>query len=165
MTLDPRVWIVAAMVLAAGAAGWFVNGWRLAGDIEALRAEHAATVVTAQKATADAVAREAARYDERERQRDQIDQQRTKELNDANKELERVRSGVANGSIGLRIAATCSRAAPSVQGTASAARLDDGTTPELTPDARQNYLTLRQNITTLTKQVQGLQDIIRSQSK
>lgn len=165
MTLDPRVWIVVALIAAAASGGWFVNGWRLSGDIEALKLAHAAEVIKAQKAGADAVLAEQAKYNAREQERDAIDQQRTKELSDANEKLERIRAGVADGSIGLRIAATCTRTAPSVQGTTGPARVDDATAPELTPDARQNYLALRQGITTLTKQLEGLQDIIRSQQK
>ncbi|ENO8555844.1 lysis protein, partial [Yersinia enterocolitica] len=40
--------------------------------------------------------------------------------------------------------------------------VDDVTGPELTPDARQNYFHLREQLVTAEKQILGLQEYIRT---
>ncbi|WP_256999307.1 lysis protein [Cronobacter sakazakii] len=40
--------------------------------------------------------------------------------------------------------------------------MDDASTAELTPDARQNYFHLREQLVTAEKQILGLQEYIRT---
>lgn len=159
--MDPRVYIAAGVIAASAAGGWFINGWRKDAQIERLTAVHATLVDAGNRATIAAIRAEQDRFDKRSGEYAAIDTQRTKELNDANKELERIRTGVSNGSIGLRIAATCPARAPGVQTSTDPARVGDDTAPELTADARQNYLALRQGIIALTKQLEAAQDLLR----
>ncbi len=88
-----------------------------------------------------------------------IDIKYTKELADAKSENERLRADIANGTKRLQLNATCTKPVSKTPGPAS---VDDVTGPELTPDARQNYFHLREQLVTTEKQILGLQEYIRT---
>lgn len=94
------------------------------------------------------------------RQRDvaALDAKYTKELADAKAENDRLRADVVAGKRRLQIAATCSK-----NETAGASGLVDGSSPRLTADAELNYWRLRDGIATVTKQLTGLQEYVRTQ--
>lgn len=94
------------------------------------------------------------------RQRDvaALDAKYTKELADAQAENDRLRADVVAGKRRLQIAATCSR-----DETTGTSGLADGSSPRLTADAELNYWRLRDGITTVTKQLTGLQAYVREQ--
>lgn len=94
------------------------------------------------------------------RQRDvaALDAKYTKELADAQAENDRLRADVVAGKRRLQIAATCSK-----DETAGASGLVDGSSPRLTADAELNYWRLRDGIDTVTKQLTGLQEYVRTQ--
>lgn len=163
--IDPRAWIAVGVIAVAAAGGWFANGWRLNAKIANLNTEHATLITSAHKATLRAVEAEQERHAAEERARDQIDADKTAQLNKAKDELQSLRDGVANGSIGLRINATCPRSAGNVPARPSAPSVDDGAAPELTADARQNYYALREAIVFMTKQLEGLQELGARRSK
>ena len=88
-----------------------------------------------------------------------IDIKYTKELADAKSENERLRADIASGTKRLQLNATCTKPVSKTTGPAS---VDDVTGPELTPDARQNYFHLREQLVTAEKQILGLQEYIRT---
>lgn len=88
-----------------------------------------------------------------------IDIKHTKELADAKSENERLRADIASGTKRLQLNATCTSPVSKTTGPAS---VDDVTGPELTPDARQNYFHLREQLVTAEKQILGLQEYIRT---
>ncbi|WP_447283405.1 lysis protein [Escherichia coli] len=94
------------------------------------------------------------------RQRDvaALDAKYTKELADAQAENDRLRADVVAGKRRLQIAATCSK-----DETTGASGLADGSSPRLTADAELNYWRLRDGIATVTKQLTGLQEYVRTQ--
>ncbi|MGV3963091.1 lysis protein [Citrobacter freundii] len=94
------------------------------------------------------------------RQRDvaALDAKYTKELADAHAENDRLRADVVAGKRRLQIAATCSKGE-----TTGASGLADGSSPRLTADAELNYWRLRDGIATVTKQLTGLQEYVRTQ--
>ena len=94
------------------------------------------------------------------RQRDvaALDAKYTKELADAQAENGRLRADVVAGKRRLQIAATCSK-----DETTGASGLADGSSPRLTADAELNYWRLRDGIATVTKQLTGLQEYVRTQ--
>lgn len=94
------------------------------------------------------------------RQRDiaALDAKYTKELADAQAENDRLRADVVAGKRRLQIAATCSK-----DETTGATGLVDGSSPRLTADAELNYWRLRDGIATVTKQLTGLQEYVRTQ--
>ncbi|MDF7648081.1 lysis protein [Erwiniaceae bacterium L1_54_3] len=94
----------------------------------------------------------------RQREVAALDAKYTKELADAKASLETLQQCVNSGKCGLRLNAKCP--AISTTGTTS---VDDAATAELTPDARENYFHLREQLATSEKQILGLQEYIRQQ--
>ncbi|MEG0868152.1 MAG: lysis protein [Hafnia sp.] len=94
------------------------------------------------------------------RQRDvaALDAKYTKELADAKKQLDDLQRCVRDGKCGLRINAKCP-----ANGATSTGGLGDASGPRLTDSAERDYFTLRERIVTVTKQVEYLQEYVRSQ--
>ncbi len=106
-----------------------------------------------------ATAQESARQDrEKQTARDDIDKQRTEELNRAQAENLRLQRDIADGRQRLLVKATCPAPMP---GAAGGARLDDAGTAELAADARPDYFTLRSELIQTREMLLGLQDYIR----
>ncbi|EKC9052516.1 lysis protein [Salmonella enterica] len=97
------------------------------------------------------------------RQRDNaaLDARYTKELADAQNQIDALERDVATGRKQLQLHVSC----PTVSaGNPSATSgVDDGTGPRLTPTAERNYYTLRKRIEKARKQIDGLQGYIRTQ--
>lgn len=87
------------------------------------------------------------------------DLKHTQELTHALDDIEDLRRAVAAGNQRLFVKATCSDAMPASAGAAGVA---DGTTAELTADARPDYFTLRKQLAHTRQMILGLQDHIRS---
>lgn len=94
------------------------------------------------------------------RQRDvaALDAKYTQDLADAKKQLDDLQRCVRDGKCGLRINAKC----PATGATGSSS-LGDASGPRLTDSAQRDYFTLRERIGTVTKQVEYLQEYVRSQ--
>jgi len=109
------------------------------------------------KATGDLKLANATIDDMTVRQRDvaALDAKYTKELASAQANIDQLQRDVASGKRRLQLNATCTK-----QSTISTG-VDDASSAELTPDARQNYFRLREQLTTSEKQILGLQDYIR----
>ncbi|HIF3071281.1 TPA: lysis protein [Salmonella enterica] len=97
------------------------------------------------------------------RQRDvaALDARYTKELADAKAENDALRDDVAAGRRRLFVNATCP--AMPVGKTASTSGVDNAASATLTANAERNYWRLRDGIATVTKQLEGAQDYIRTQ--
>ena len=93
------------------------------------------------------------------RQRDvaALDAKYTKELADAQENINQLERDVAAGKRRLQLNANCP-----ATGTGS---MGDASTPRLTDSAERDYFTLRERIATVTKQVGYLQDYIKTQCK
>lgn len=94
------------------------------------------------------------------RQRDvsALDSKYSGELADAKSKLDDLQRCVADGKCGLRIKVVSSK------GNASTPTgVDDADSARLTDSAERDYFTLRQRIETVTKQLTGLQEYVRSQ--
>ncbi|HAF2407403.1 TPA: lysis protein [Salmonella enterica] len=95
------------------------------------------------------------------RQRDvaALDAKYTKELADAQNQIDALERDVATGRKQLQLHASC----PTVSAgkTSATSGVDDGTGPRLTPTAERNYYTLRKRIEKARKQIDGLQDYIK----
>lgn len=94
------------------------------------------------------------------RQRDvaALDAKYTKDLADAQENIDQLERDVAAGRKRLRLNASCP-----ASGAASATSVDDGTGPGLTDTAERDYYTLRKRIEIINSQLRGLQDYIRMQ--
>ncbi|ELC8786512.1 lysis protein [Salmonella enterica] len=99
------------------------------------------------------------------RQRDvaALDAKYTKELDDAKAENDALRDDVAAGRRRLYVNATCPTV-PTGKSTATA-RVDNATSATLTANAERNYWRLRDGISTVTKQLEGAQEYIRTQCR
>lgn len=95
------------------------------------------------------------------RQRDvaALDAKYTGELADAKATIDQLERDVAAGKRRLQLNATCKP----VSGSTSTSSLGDATSPRLTDTAQRDYFTLRERISTITGQVNYLQDYIRQQ--
>ncbi|NWD54275.1 lysis protein [Pseudomonas veronii] len=87
--------------------------------------------------------------------RDEIDHNRTQELNLARNQNDDLRRAVDDGRQRLRINAACPASVPT---TAGAGRVADASTAELAADARSDYFTLRDQLALSRQMVLGLQD-------
>ncbi|EEE9947872.1 lysis protein [Salmonella enterica subsp. enterica serovar Uzaramo] len=97
------------------------------------------------------------------RQRDvaALDARYTKELADAQNQIDALERDVATGRKQLQLHARCPTVSAGKPSATSG--VDDGTGPRLTPAAERNYYTLRKRIEKARKQIDGLQDYIRTQ--
>lgn len=93
------------------------------------------------------------------RQRDvaSLDAKYTQELADAQETINQLEHDVATGKRRLQLNATCKSNSSGTSG------MDDATSPRLTDSAERDYFTLRQRIETVTKQLTGLQEYVRTQ--
>ena len=149
--LVKRYWLQLLVVAVIGVLAFFVNHYR----------DNAITYKNQRdKATKNLRLANATIKDMQVRQRDvaALDAKYTKELADAQAENDRLRADVVAGKRRLQIAATCSK-----DETTGASGLADGSSPRLTADAELNYWRLRDGIATVTKQLTGLQEYVRTQ--
>ena len=93
------------------------------------------------------------------RQRDvaTLDAKYTQVLADAQETINQLERDVLTGKRRLQLNATCKSNSTGTTG------MDDATSPRLTDSAERDYFTLRQRIETVTKQLTGLQEYVRSQ--
>ncbi|MEM5358923.1 lysis protein [Enterobacter kobei] len=93
------------------------------------------------------------------RQRDvaSLDAKYTQELADAQETINQLEHDVATGKRRLQLNATCKSNSTGTSG------MDDATSPRPTESAERDYFTLRQRIETVTKQLTGLQEYVRTQ--
>ncbi|MGM5531604.1 lysis protein [Mixta calida] len=100
-----------------------------------------------------------ATMNERQRSLAALDAKYTQDLADAQNQIAALQRDVAAGRKQLQLNARCP-AVPADKPT-STTGMDDAAGAELTPDARQNYFYLREQLTTSEKQILGLQEYIR----
>lgn len=142
--------IIAVVVCIIVSLGWAVNHYRdNAAEYKKQRDEKTQALNLANATIKDM----------QTRQRDvaALDAKYTGELADAKATIDQLERDVATGKRRLQLNAKCTK--QPATGTAS---LDDAATAELTPDARQNYFHLREQLVTAEKQILGLQEYIRT---
>ncbi|WP_153448743.1 lysis system i-spanin subunit Rz [Vibrio algicola] len=81
------------------------------------------------------------------------------EYENAQAKVSQLERDLADSSKRLHVNATCRKPVPAKSSSSS---VDDERAPELTRDAEQSYLRLRQQITTITAQVNGLRSYIEA---
>ncbi|RNW28974.1 lysis protein [Citrobacter werkmanii] len=143
--------IIAVVVCIIVSLGWAVNHYRdNATEYKKQRDEKTQALNLANATITDMTTR----------QRDvaALDAKYTQELADAKKQLDDLQRCVRDGKCGLRVNAKCP-----ANGTARTGSLGDASGPRLTDTAERDYFTLRERIVTVTKQVEYLQEYVRSQ--
>lgn len=119
---------------------------RLADELKASRAEVVQLQAEAEFAAQTLAARDA------------LDRKFFKEMANAKQENESLRNAVAAGNRRLLVKASCTR----LQAAAGASGVDDDSSAELSPDAREDYFHLRDQIAVTEKQLSGLQEYVRT---
>lgn len=94
------------------------------------------------------------------RQRDvaDLDAKYTQELANAQETINQLERDVATGKRRLQLNARCTP-----DGKTTTSGVDDASSPRLTDSAERDYFTLRQRIETITSQLTGLQEYVRTQ--
>jgi len=148
MTFDWKPLLLLAALVVFGALAFWYHGRAADEKQRADAAEHNLKLAN------DTIS------DMQTRQRDvaALDAKYTKELADAQENINQLERDVAAGNKRLRLAATCGK-----NGAAGSPGLDDGIAPRLTDSAERDYFTLRSGIETVTKQLTGLQAYVREQ--
>ena len=148
MTFDWRPLLLLAALVVFGALAFWYHGRAADEKQRADAAEHNLKLAN------DTIS------DMQARQRDvaALDAKYTKELADAQDNIDQLERDVAAGNKRLRLAATCGK-----NGATGTTSVDDGTGPRLTDAAERDYFTLRSRIETVTRQLTGLQDYVREQ--
>ena len=146
-----RYWLQLLVIAVIGVLAFLVNHYR----DNAITYKDQRDKATEQLSLASATIK-----DMQVRQRDvaALDAKYTGELADAKETIERLHSDVIAGRKRLQLNANCP-----ANGTTSTGGLGDVTGPRLTDSAERDYFTLREQIVTVTKQVDYLQDYIRTQ--
>ena len=145
-----KLYAAMGAIFVAFLCGWFSNGWRLGVKMERQRAAYT-------QALADTTQEAFDKQKENAKKLSKIDARRTKELSNAQSQINDLRARLANGSIGLRIAAHCT----SLPHTATASGLGDGAAAQLTENAEQHYFALREAIVRINAQLIACQDILK----
>lgn len=133
-------------------AGWLANGWRLNGQIADMKLEASQTAL-------EAVQKMKSQNDQLNKKVSEIDAQKTKELNNAKAEINRMRSKLDNGTGWLQFNARC----PSVPGPSADSSMGNATAPRLDAAAQSAYFVLREGITLCRKQVEFFQETAKAQ--
>ncbi|KGK24494.1 lysis protein [Pseudomonas plecoglossicida] len=139
--------IIAIFALAAVLAGLYLKHDRdmLTGELAASTAEISRLKAEAESSRLALIARDA------------LDKKNFEEMTNAKNEISALRDQLSAGTKRVLVRATC----PAVPAAASSSGVDDAGNPELTADARQDYLRIREQIVTTEAQLQGLKDYIR----
>lgn len=142
--------IIAIIACIIVSLGWAVNHYRDNAIDYKKQRDTALQEIALAKATIT---------DMQTRQRDvaTLDAKYTQELADAQETINQLERDVATGKRRLQLNATCKGNSTGTTG------MDDATSPRLTDSAERDYFTLRQRIETVTKQLTGLQEYVRTQ--
>lgn len=140
--------LIAVFALAALLGGMYLKHDRdqLIGDLSTATEQMARLNAEAESARLALVAR------------DELDRRFFEEMTNAKNEIDSLRADLAAGTKRLLVRASCPKQLPTVAGTTS---VDDATRPELTADAGQDYLRLRDQIITTESRLTGLQEYVR----
>ncbi|MDV5387599.1 lysis protein [Pseudomonas juntendi] len=90
--------------------------------------------------------------------RDALDKKNFEEMTNAKNEIGALRDQLAAGTKRVLVRAACPSAVPAAPG---ATGVDDARDAELTADARQDYLRIREQIVTTEAQLKGLKEYVR----
>lgn len=147
-----KVWQLAVLVAGGFAWGWVSNGWRLGLEAERVARAHAERVAAVEKAAREAEQAAQARATE-------AVAAARKKLEKSQHETARLRSCLADGSCGLRVAApSCSGPVPEAP---EGGPLDSGADAPAPASAAPHYLALRDAIELTEAKLAGCQEALR----
>lgn len=146
-----NAYFITGACLISFTAAWMAQGWRYGEQLSDMKLEYS------QKALELAI--EARNKTKAIQQKiSSLDAQKTKELNRAKSEINRMRESVSNGTGWLQLNASC----PKLPGLTLDTGLGNGAAPRLTDSAESAYFLLRERAELCTRQVEVLQGAIRA---
>ncbi|MCP2516734.1 lysis protein [Achromobacter mucicolens] len=148
--------------LLAGGSAWKAQGWRYGAQIATLRADVSDRVAESQRHAREILQRRYAEVGEINERNAKAEWAVYGGLRSAQTKDEGLRADVDAGRQRLHVAATCTAASGGVSEAGSAARVGNGTRPELDPSARSDYFALRAGIQRLTAQLEACQARVRA---
>jgi len=148
--IPANVWVIAGACLLSFTAAWTAQGWRYGEQISDMKLE-------ASESALQAAIKARNKTQAMQSKITALDTQKTKELNRAKSEINRMRESVSNGTGWLQLNASC----PKLPGLTLDTGLGNGAAPRLTDSAIEGYLLLRERAILCTKQVEVLQGAIR----
>ena len=159
--MSPARWLGLALLVAIACfATWKVDTWRYGKELASLTAAHQSDLTAISNAAATQVRQALERQQVTQKALAELDAKSTKEKASDLAENERLRADVAAGDRRLRIAGRCSTSSSYLPGTTSAARMDDGTTVELTEAAGRTVFDIRAGIIKDRAALKGLQEYV-----
>lgn len=150
----------AALVLGAvmaGGAAWMVQGWRYGAQIADMRADESDRVSASQRQAREILQRRYAEVGEINERNAKAEWAAYGGMRNAQLEDDALRAAVDAGRQRLHVAAACPAAGGGVSEAGAAARVGDGSRPELDPAARSTYFALRAGIREVTAQLAACQ--------
>ena len=152
--------VLVAMAIACFST-WKVDAWRYSKQLTELSAAHQADLTAISNAAAAQVRQALERQQIAQKALADLDARATTEKARDLAENEKLRADVAAGDRRLRIAGRCSADSSNLSDTASAARLDDGGTVELTGAAGRTVFDIRAGVIKDRAALKGLQEYVR----
>lgn len=151
LPINPRLVVYSSLAAILFLSGWTINGWRWEAKLSDIRLEASESALQAAIKARDKQRAAQAKISA-------LDAQKTKELNHAKSEINRMRESVDNGTGWLQLNANCAK----LPGLTLDTGLGDGTSPRLTDSAERDYWLLRERAATCIKQVEVLQGVVRA---
>lgn len=161
--MNPKILVRGGLVVATALALWFTYSKGESAGEAAARAEYAEAISEIARVANEATAKALEEQQKAERRLAELDRRYTEELSREQAENDALRDAVAAGKRRLRIQAECPAGGDAVLPAGTAAGVDDGAGARLTDAAERNYHRLRERITTITGQVNALQEYVREQ--
>ena len=146
-----------AIFIVGCAFGALVNGWRLSVDIADLKTAHSDQLRAISDEALKTQQSLQAELDANEKLWATAEAIQYRKLSDAENEINQLRDDVAAGRKRLLVNATCPAGSDNVPEAEASTSMDNGATPELNPEARQNYYALRNGIEGETNQLLACQ--------
>lgn len=151
--------LLAVASIAAGAAGWTLNGWRMSGQIERLNAGHATYVAEQQRLRSEAEAK----Y----RQAEKAAAGRIASVYDAYREVERnaeiensrLRADIESGRRRLSVAARCPAGSQMPGAAGNTGRADAQTRAEFNPEDAGSVIAITDDGDAAIRQLNALIDL------
>lgn len=149
-----------AGAIVAGLAVGIGQGWRHDAAISAMVATHAQVMQGYADAAAEANEKLVERQAAHEATVAALDTKHTKELTNANAQIDHLRRDVAAGHR-LRVNAACPAPTAGLSTAAGTTSVDDAAGPQLTGAAERDYFALRERIVRADAMIKGLQEYVR----
>src|SRR5690554_480882 len=162
-----KQWIYAAALLAAGAVGWAVNGWRLGEQMAEQHAEHIDLLRRTAEANAQIILQQQADQQAQAQRLAELDTKHTQELSYAlqeNRRLEDLYSDADDERRRLRIEVIVARNDATVSAIAGAGSMGDAASLELSGEAGRTVWDIRRGMIEDREKLEYLQEWARAGS-